>query len=66
MTEEQRIALAKTNQEETATAHRLAADQRARDIAEGRGEPLVQSLADSIKGKLEREEFQGTPATETA
>lgn len=43
-------AKAKENEKITAEAHRLAAEHRAR---EDNGVPLVQSLAESIKSKLE-------------
>ena len=58
LTPEQKIALASSNLKETTEAHRLAAEHRARDIAEGRGEPPVNAIASLLKGKLEREEFQ--------
>jgi hypothetical protein len=65
LTEEQKAKLAKDNQVETAEAHRLAADQRARDIAEGKGEPVVKTVADSLKEKLVNEDFnKGIPTEE--
>lgn len=64
LTPEQKAKLAKENAESTAEAQRLAAEHQARDRAEGKGEPAVQTVANLLKGKLEREEFQskGTPA----
>lgn len=60
-----KVALAKSNAEETATAQRLAAEHRARDLAaSGHEKPLLQSLGDSIKDKLEHKEFHGTPTPE--
>lgn len=58
VTDEQKKALAKSNAESTAEAQRLAAEHRARDVEEGKGEPAVATVANIIKGKLEREEFQ--------
>lgn len=54
MTEEQRAKLAKENAAETAQAQQMAADQIARDNAEGgREKPVVQAVADSLKQQLE-------------
>lgn len=61
LTDKQKEELAKANAEASAEAHRMAADQRARDERE---RPVGQVVADSIKDKLQREEFQGTPAPE--
>ena len=55
LTDAQKEALAKSNLEATSEAHRLAAEHRARDE---RGKPVTQDVADSIKQKLEKEEFQ--------
>lgn len=44
----------------TADAHQQAAEQRARDIAAGKGNPVME-VASAIRGKLEREEFQKHP-----
>lgn len=52
MTDKQRADLAKSNSEETATAHRMAAEQRARDIAGGQEAPLIPTIAESILEKL--------------
>lgn len=58
MSVEDKEALAKSNVEASAEAQRLAAEHRARDFANGGNEkPLMPSVADSIKAKLEREEF---------
>lgn len=58
LTDKDKEALAKSNAESSAEAHRLAAEQRARDnAANGNEKPPIQSVADSIKTKLEREEF---------
>lgn len=58
LTQEQKEQLAKDNIAASAEAHRLAAEHNARDIAEGRGEPAVKVVADLLKSKLEREEFE--------
>ena len=58
VTPEQKEKLAKENADASAEAHRLAGEHRARDQAEGHEEPAVQAIAKSLKGKLEREEFQ--------
>lgn len=50
---EQRAALAKSNADMSADAHRQAAEQMERDRQEGRGEPIVASVADSLKRKLQ-------------
>lgn len=53
----QKAALASANIQETNEAHRLAAEHRARDVAGGHGEPAVKVVADLLKEKLQREEF---------
>ena len=54
MTPEQKEKLAKENLAETVQAQQMAADQVARDIAEGgREKPVVQAVADSLKQQLE-------------
>jgi len=58
LTPEQKEKLAKENATVTAEAHRLATEQRARDQAEGKGEPTVKVVADLLKDKLENEDFQ--------
>ena len=58
LTPEQKIALSKENVELSTDAHRLAAEHRARDVAEGRGEPAVTAVAGLLKKKLEGEEFE--------
>ena len=63
MDEEQRKALADANLKESAEAQRLAAEHRARDIAEGKGEPAVTAVAGILKKKLEKEEFQPNERT---
>lgn len=65
ITDEQKEKLAKENLAATVEAQALAADQRTRDIAEGRGEPAVNTIADAIKSKLERDEFENTPPADT-
>lgn len=64
LTSEQKEKLAKENAIVTAEAHRLAAEQRGRDQAEGKAEPAVKVVADALKDKLEKGEFEskGTPA----
>lgn len=61
VTEEQKKKLAEENVAETNEAQRLAAEHRARDIAEGKGEPAVKIVADALKDKLEKEEFSANP-----
>lgn len=58
LTPEQKEKLAKENIAATAEAQRLAAEQRARDFAEGKGEPTVKVVADALKEKLVNEEFE--------
>lgn len=58
LTEGQKEKLAKENVTASTDAHKLAAEHRARDVVEGRGEPAVQTVASLLKGKLERGEFQ--------
>lgn len=58
ITPEQRAALAKENVELSTEAHRLAAEHRALDVQEGRGEPAVTAVAGLLKKKLEGEEFE--------
>lgn len=62
LTEEQKEKLAKENAEITNDAHRLAAEHRAHDIAEGKGEPAVAAVAGLIKKQLENEEFHNPKA----
>lgn len=57
LTEEQKEKLRKENEEITKQAHAMAAEQQARDIAEGRGAPPVTEVADMLKEKLTNEEF---------
>lgn len=55
---EEKEKLAKENADSSAEAQRLAAEHRSRDMQQsGQDKPVAQSVADSIKGKLEREEF---------
>lgn len=65
--EKDKEALTKANIEETKNAHQLAAEQRQRDIAAGEKQPVV-AVADSIRQKLENEEFKkfGAPEAPTA
>lgn len=64
LTPEQKEKLAKENVTVTAEAQRLAAEHRARDFAEGKGEPAVKAVAEILKEKLAKEDFQskGVPA----
>lgn len=50
-------ALAKDNARESQNAMQMAANQRNIDIQTGRMKPIDQQIAEGIKGKLEREEF---------
>ena len=64
LTEEQKKKLADENARVSADAHAMAADQRARDIAEGKNMPAVGAVADMLKEKLTNEEFLNTPPPE--
>ena len=57
ITPEQKEKLAKENAAESANAYAMAAEQRTVDIAEGRGEPAVATVANLLKDKLENNEF---------
>lgn len=57
LTVEQRMKLAKENAEASTQAQQMAAEQRARDIAEGKGMPAVAEVANMLKEKLANEEF---------
>lgn len=61
LTPEQKEKLATENLAASIEAQRLAADQRTRDVAEGNGEPAVKVVADMLKEKLEKEEFEQPP-----
>lgn len=59
LTDEEKVKLAKANADASAEAYRLADEQRTREVQSGRVElPVAQSVAESIKQKLQREEFQ--------
>jgi len=58
MNEAQRAALAVENAKVSEEAHAMAAEARQRDSASGLAEPSVTTVANAIKSKLEREEFQ--------
>lgn len=58
ITPEQKEKLAKENADASAEAHRMAADARAQDVAEGREKPAVAAVADALKEKLNNEEFE--------
>lgn len=58
MTPEQKAKLAADNLAASNEAMRLASARRQQDIEQGREQPLANTLAQSIKEKLEREEFQ--------
>ena len=49
--------IAEENRKASEEAHRLAFEQEERDHLAGK-KPIISSVADSIKGKLEREEFK--------
>lgn len=53
VSDEQKRRLAESNEKETSEAQRLAAEHTARDVAEGRGTPVVATIADALKRKLE-------------
>lgn len=65
LTPEQKEKLAKDNADASADAQRLAAEHRARDQAEGKGEPAVKVVADILKDKLMRGDFQKKDDTKT-
>lgn len=54
--EQTREELVSDNEKITKDAHRLAAEQEAQDHATG-VKPIISSVADKIKDKLERNEF---------
>ena len=58
LTPEQKAKLAKDNSDASAEAHKMAAEQRQRDVQEGRGEPAVKAVAGLLKKKLENSEFE--------
>lgn len=58
-----RAALAKENEEASKEAVRLAREQADRDAINQK--PVITSIADSIKGKLERDEFMVNVDDET-
>jgi hypothetical protein len=49
--------IAEENRKASAEAHQLAMEQEERDRLAGK-KPIISSVAESIKGKLEREEFK--------
>jgi len=55
-TNEDKEKIAEENRKTTEEAHRLAFEQEERDRLAGK-KPILSSVANSIKGKLEREEF---------
>lgn len=57
LSDRDKAALEKDNRRETQQAHEMAARQREIDMHEGRGGPVDQQIANGIKKKLEREEF---------
>ncbi|MEX2053935.1 MAG: hypothetical protein WD883_00045 [Candidatus Colwellbacteria bacterium] len=61
MTPEDKAKLAEENERITAEAHEQAAKQQEQDNAGGRSEPPVQTIANALKEKLEKEEFENTP-----
>ncbi len=56
LNEKTKEQLAEENRQATEEAHRLAREQEERDRLAGK-KPILSSIADSIKGKLERDEF---------
>lgn len=65
LTDADKAELAKSNAEISAEAHRLAAEHRARDMQnEGNPNTVAHDVASSIRSKLQREEFNGTPTPE--
>lgn len=57
LTPKQKEKLAKENLTASTDAQKLAAEHRAKDIQEGKGEPAVKAVADLIQKKLENEDF---------
>lgn len=53
---EDKAKLAKENERETIQAQQMASEQRQRDAASG-VKPVLSSIAESVKAKLERDEF---------
>lgn len=65
MSDAQKEALAKSNMETSAEAHRQAAEHRARDLQNGGNDaPVTQVVADSILDKLKQLPQEGAPSTE--
>lgn len=63
LTEEQKKKLATENAAESAQAHQMAAEQRGRDVAEGKADAPVKVVAEALKEKLELGQFSSkTPA----
>jgi len=58
LTEEQKKKLAEENMKLSAEATKQASEQLAKDRAEGKGEQVVKNVADSLKDKLENQDFQ--------
>jgi len=58
LTEEQKKKLAEENAKLSAEANKQASEQMTRDRIEGRGEPVVKNVAESLKDKLQHEEFR--------
>lgn len=60
LTPEQKEKLRVENAKASTEAHAMAADQRARDLQEGKAGAAVPAVADMLKAKLVNEEFQGS------
>lgn len=58
LTDKEKAALAADNERISNDAQQAAADQLERDRAEGRVRPVVQDVAESVRRKLEGEEFE--------
>jgi len=50
-------AIVSENERQTKDAHRMAAEQEDRDRIAGK-KPVVTSIADAVKGKLESDDFK--------
>ncbi len=55
--EKSKEQLASENAKQTTDAHKMAAEQEDRDRIAGK-KPVVSSVADAIKGKLEQDDFK--------
>lgn len=64
LTEEQKENLRKENEESSREANRLATERRQQDMLEGKGDQPINTIAEIIRGKLNRGEFTPKPGNE--